>query len=122
MRFTVDSGASSHFVNSGVPLTSTRAQKSQVQAAGGKLYPITAAGTCTGATESGSTVSFEAKRCKAFSHNLFSVFEAARNGHRTVFDWDCSYIQDKTTGEKIPLERRSSGWTLTLEKPTTHGA
>ena len=122
MRFTVDSGASSHFVNSGVPLTSTRAQQSQVQAAGGKLYPITAAGTCTGATESGSTVSFEAKRCKAFSHNLFSVFEAARNGHRTVFDWDSSYIQNKTTGEKIPLERRSSGWTLTLEKPTTHGA
>ena len=122
MRFTVDSGASSHFVNSGVPLRDTRAQESKVQTAGGKLYPITEAGACSGTARNGNTVTFDAKRCKAFSHNLFSVYQAASNGTRTVFDWDESYLEDTATGKRIPLERREGGWTLTLEKPSKPSA
>ena len=122
MRFTVDSGASSHFVNTTVPLRDTVAQTTSVQTAGGKMYKIREAGQCRGTASNGNEVTFEAKRCIAFGQNLYSVFEAARNGTRTVFDWDHSYLENKTTGEKTPLVRRSHGWTLDLKKPSAHSA
>ena len=86
------------------------------------MYKIREAGRRKGTASNGNEVTFEAKRCNAFGQNLYSVFEAARNGSRTVFDWEHSYLENKTTGEKTPLVRRSHGWTLDLKKPSAHSA
>ena len=48
-------------------------------------------------------------------HNLFSVYQAAKDGSRTVFDWDESYIEDKASGERVMLERGQSGWQLAID-------
>lgn len=120
VKFTVDSGASTHFVTSRVPLTDKQRITSAVRAAGGKDYKITEKGKCSGTTSAGSTLAFEAKRCNAFKQNLFSVYKAAKEGTRTVFDWDESYLEDKSTGEKIPLTRTNNGWTLSMD--TDEGA
>ena len=43
------------------------------------------------------------------------MFEAARKGTRTVFDWDNSYLESKATGKRVPLQRTESGWTLEVK-------
>ena len=114
LRFTVDSGATKHFVNAHVPLEDRQSHQSSAVAAGGREYAITEKGTCAGETADGSTITFEALRCNAFTKNLFSVHEAAKNGTRTVFDWDHSYLENTTTGERTPLQRTRNGWELQL--------
>ena len=115
IKFTVDSGATAHFVNRHVPLVHTKPYDSTVLAAGGKSYDLTETGNCVGKATNGAEIAFKAKRCDAFKHNLFSVFEAARKGTRTVFDWDNSYLESKTTGKRVPLQRTESGWTLEVK-------
>ncbi len=115
MKFTIDSGASAHFVTAHVPLMNTKSSSSVVRTAGGRDYKITEKGTCSGVTTRGEGLSFTAKKCEAFKQNLFSVLQAAKAGTRTVFDWDDSYLEVKSTGERIPLTRNAHGWELTLQ-------
>lgn len=116
-EFVVDSGATKHFVGPDVPLTECESLDAQVEVAGGKNLPVTEKGTCTGIT-GGEAISFSANRCKDFTHNLFSVFEAARAGSRTVLEWDDSYIENMTTKERTPLRRKGQGWTLDVKAST----
>lgn len=121
-RFIVDSGATTHFVGKRVPLQREHSHKTTVEVAGGEKFSITQAGTCKGKTGEGKTMQFEAKRCDQFQHNLFSVYEAAKNGSRTVFDWDDSYIEDKSTGERVPIRRKPNGWELCINTSAANSA
>jgi hypothetical protein len=52
---------------------------------------------------------------------IASVSRMVRSGHKVVFD-DLSYIQNKTTGEKIRIFERNGVYTLPawLEEPPHH--
>jgi hypothetical protein len=45
---------------------------------------------------------------------LVSNFELARLGYRSVFDWENSYVENKRTGERIPMIRKEDGWYLEI--------
>ena len=50
----------------------------------------------------------------AVNKTLMSVTKIASRGNRVVFDDDGSYIEDKETGELIPLHRRGSLYVMKL--------
>ena len=45
---------------------------------------------------------------------LLSVSKVVKAGNRVVFDGDESYIQDRTTGEKIRLKEQNGMYVLKL--------
>lgn len=45
---------------------------------------------------------------------LISNLELARNGYRTVLDLVDSYLENKITGERIPMKLKEDGWYLDL--------
>jgi hypothetical protein len=115
--FKFDSGASSHFVTDRVPLTKKRACNVLVETAGDHDIHVKHQGEFTS-----TLLTFDAKQCGEFSRNLFSAFQAARDGWRTVLDWEDSYIQHKRSGVKIHLNRTAHGWDLELRHSHAHDA
>ena len=57
-----------------------------------------------GITEEGVARSLTAQIC-AVNKTLMSVSKVAKAGNRVVFDDDGSYIEDKSTGERIWMEQ-----------------
>ena len=47
--------------------------------------------------------------------NLFSVHRATRSGCRIVLDDEDSYVENKKSGNRIPLVRSRTGWELRLK-------
>ena len=95
-NFVVDSGATAHFVGDRVPISDQAPYSSKVEVAGGKHLDVTYCGTCSGTTGNGKAVTFKAKRCPDMKYNIFSVYQAAKDGSRTVL-------------------RGQSGWQLAID-------
>jgi hypothetical protein len=52
--------------------------------------------------------------CGKFDENLLSVNPLCKDGHRIILDYDGSYIERKTDGQKYPIRRTSNGFIVTL--------
>ena len=119
VRWKVDSGASSHFAGADVHLTNEKPYNAIVDTADGGEIIIKHKGTFSGkTTDSNKEMTFEAKQSHEFLHNLFSSFQAAKEGCKTVLEWDNSFIEHKPTGTILPLSRTNTGWELPMQ-PTT---
>jgi hypothetical protein len=123
--FKVDSGASSHFGGSQVPISGIKDCNTLVEIADGKIINVDKKGQFHGVI-SGSTgklfpVNFECKKSHAFVHNLFSVKQATENGCKVTFDSDGSFIEQKADGTKIELVPDSSGWNIIMDSTAREG-
>ena len=114
----VDSGACKHVTPKGIfSLTTTETVASK---AGHKFYgpdgkPIANLGqqTMVGQTEEGQqiTLPFEVA---PITRPLASVAEIVKKNHRVVFDNECSYVEDKTSGKWIELRQEGNLYFLDL--------
>ena len=112
--FKVDSGASSHFTTEDIPTSGTSPCNTMVEIADGSPIHVSKKAKFSGSTSAGKRLSFTVKQSDQFSRNLFSVHTAAKQGCRVVLDDTESYIQNKKSGNKIPLQRTVNGWNLVL--------
>merc|ERR1711924_406525 len=115
VRFKVDSGASYNFANNEVPSTDAKPCNSIVEIADGSPVHIAKKAKFNGTTSDGTKLSFGVKHSEKFSQNLFSVPHAAKHGNRIVLDDKESYIENKLSKNRIPLQRTSNGWDLLLK-------
>jgi hypothetical protein len=107
-----DSGASCHYSNKKLKLSQHSADDSVVSIADGKHIHIDHKGQFNGTTQNGDDISFTVKQSDAFAHNLFSIRQAVQDGHRAVFDSGSSYLENKSTGSRIPMHESASGWDI----------
>jgi hypothetical protein len=88
-----------------------------VRIANGEHLGVDRKGTFTGTTTDGTQMEFEAKQVDAFSHNLFSIRHAVvKDGCKAVFDSDESYIENKTTGKRVPMTLTEQGWDIVFQQ------
>jgi hypothetical protein len=116
ITFLVDSGASSHFAGSDVPITNMKTCDAKVQTAEGSTIVIKTKGTFTGYTPQRATLTFTVKKNSAFAYNLFSVKQATDDGYKFTFNSTNAFMTHTITGDIIPLEPTRSGWNLNLRK------
>jgi hypothetical protein len=112
--FKIDSGASSHFGGSSLPITYMQHCNTNVQTADGAIINVIKKGTFTGVTPQNNKLSFTVKKNKAFAHNLFSVKQATAEGYKFTFDADTAHMTCKKTGDAIPLQATRTGWNLNM--------
>ena len=110
--FKIDSGASSHFGGSSLPIINKQQCNTNVQTANGTVINVIKKGTFTGVTPEDKELSFTVRKNKAFAHNLFSVKQATEEGYKFTFDSESAHMIDRITGESVPLESTRSGWNL----------
>lgn len=104
-----DSGASSHFANKRVKLAHVRSDDTKVMIADGTSVEVDGVGQYVG-TSGDHRLQMNVKQSEAFSHNLFSIRQAVKDGYRAVFDAEESYLQHRQTGDRIPMRSTASGW------------
>mgnify|MGYP003333306657 CR=1 FL=1 len=116
--FKIDSGATNNFVNEEVPTVGDSTCNSLVEQADGSPIHVKTKGRFIGTAGDGnrdSKFAFAVKKSEAFVQNLFSVHRAARSGCRVVLDDEESYIENKKSGNRIPLVRCKTGWELRMK-------
>jgi hypothetical protein len=118
--FKADTGATSHFVGTDVTLNSWQPDNTRVEIADGTQIRIAKKGKFTAETADGTGTSMSVKQAPEFSQNLFSIFEATKQGWQANFNAGDSFLMNGETGEKIPLVRTATGWDLELF-PTANG-
>ena len=112
IRFKCDSGATSHFANFELPVSDVRNYKGIVDIADGSQIRVTKRAKFEGVTDGGDEMDLTVKLADDFDQNLFSIKKACEAGQRAVFDSEGSYLQDKATGDKVPMESTTAGWDL----------
>jgi hypothetical protein len=118
--FKADTGATSHFVGSDVTLQSWQSDDTRVEIADGSQIRIAKKGKFTAETADGTGTIMSVKQAPEFSQNLFSIFEATKQGWQANFNATNSFLMNGATGEQIPLTRTATGWDLELF-PTANG-
>ena len=119
VELAVDSGASETVVHEGMILSAevregpASRRGVEYQVANGVRIPNLGEKRFVGVTSEGISRRLTAQVCDV-NQGLLSVSRVARGGSRVVFDADGSYIEDKTTGEKIHLEERNGMYMLKL--------
>ena len=113
--FKVDSGATSNFGNEDVGGQHETKCNVIVEQADGTPIHVNKKVKFNGITSDNRQISFVVKKSDSFTQNLFSPHQAARKGCSVMLDDTDSYILNKATGNKIPLQRTPSGWELRLK-------
>ena len=115
----VDSGATEHVGNEemlkNIKLEEGEAYKKGVQyeVASGTLIPNLGEKKFVAVTDNGLMRKMKIQICDV-NKALMSVKRIARAGNRVVFDDEYSYIEDKATGEHIPLKEEGGMYMLKL--------
>jgi hypothetical protein len=112
--FRADTGATSHFVGDDVTLNTWQPDNTRVEIANGSQIAIQKKGKFTAQTADGTGTTMIVKQAPEFSQNLFSIFEATKQGWQANFNGDDSHLLHTVTGERIPLMRTATGWDLEL--------
>ena len=81
--------------------------------ANGEMAPNLGEKTFTGVTEEGIQRALVGQVVEV-SQSLLSVSKCVKAGNKVVFDSDGSFIENKTSGEKIWLKEDGNLWTLTM--------
>ena len=119
VELAVDSGASETVVHEGMILSAeiregpASRRGVEYQVANGVRNPNLGEKRFIGVTSEGISRRLTAQVCDV-NQGLLSVSRVARGGSRVVFDSDGSYIEDKTTNERIHLEERNGMYMLKL--------
>ena len=118
IKFKCDSGASSHFANFELPVTEEKKYSGIADIADGTSLRVTKRAKFQGVTTDGDPMDLDVKLSSHFDQNLFSIKKACEAGKRAVFDSAGSYLQDKASGDKIPMIPTGSGWDLLFQSKT----
>ena len=119
IEFAVDSGATESVINEemlpSIPVTESEASKRGVkyEVANGVRIPNLGQKQFDGMTEDESLRNIKVQVCDV-NKALLSVKKIANAGNRIVFDNDASYVEDKTTGEKIWLREEGGMYMLRM--------
>ena len=119
VELAVDSGASETVVHEGMILSAeiregpASRRGVEYQVANGVRIPNLGEKKFVGITSEGVSRRLTAQVCDV-NQGLLSVSRVARGGSRVVFDSDGSYIEDKTTNERIHLEERNGMYMLKM--------
>ncbi len=115
----VDSGATEHVGNEemlkNIKLEEGEAYKKGVQyeVASGTLIPNLGEKKFVAVTDNGLMRKMKIQICDV-NKALMSVKRITKAGNRVVFDDEYSYIEDKATGEHIPLKEEGGMYMLKL--------